>query len=127
MVGRARDAEPEALVQHLVVPRGLVVRVQQDVRMSLHQSGHQRRPRQVHGGRPCGAHAGRGSGGLDAIAADADGPPFVHRVAVEDAGRPKHGDDGVRAARAGRALGLCEQRQRNQQQRRQGKAAHDAP
>ena len=35
-------------------------------------------------------HAGCGSDGLDAIAAHADGPSFVHRVAIEHSGGHEH-------------------------------------
>ena len=46
-----------------------------------------------------------GAGRLDAIAAHTDRPPFVHRLAVEDARRADHGDGGGVAWR-GAALRL---------------------
>jgi hypothetical protein len=39
VVGRARDAQRQALARDLLVPRRLAVRVQQDVRVALDQPG----------------------------------------------------------------------------------------
>jgi hypothetical protein len=42
MIRRARDTQPEPLLQHLVVPHRFVVRVKQHVRMSLDEAGQER-------------------------------------------------------------------------------------
>ena len=82
----------EALVQHLVVPRRLVVGVQQDVRVPFDQPRHQRRARQVDDRRAGRGDARRRPDGLDAIAAHAHRPALVHRVAVEHARGLQHRD-----------------------------------
>ena len=83
MIRRSRDAHADAFVRDLVVPRGLVVRMEHDVRVPLHHPRHQRRPGHVDD-RPTRGVDGCADG-FDAIATNADGPPFVHRFAVEDA------------------------------------------
>ena len=53
VVGRPADAQGQRLLEHLVVPRRLVVRVQQDVRVSVDQARQQRASRQLdHRARP---------------------------------------------------------------------------
>ena len=44
---RTRHAQAQWLLQHLIVPRRLVVRMQQHVRMQVDHAGHQRHARQV--------------------------------------------------------------------------------
>jgi len=84
VVRRARHAERERLVQHLVVPGRLVVGVEQEVRVSLDQPGEQRRARErdpAHG-RWRGERSGR-SGRGDAFAAHEHRPSFAHVGTVE--------------------------------------------
>ena len=67
VVRRAGDAERERLVQHLIVPRRLVVRMQQQVRVPLDEPGQQRRAGQVDRRRAGGcADVGRRADGGDA-------------------------------------------------------------
>ncbi len=40
MIGGARHAQSQPFVRHLIVPRRLVIRVQQNVRMALHHPRH---------------------------------------------------------------------------------------
>jgi len=41
MIRRARDAQAQRFARHLIVPDSFTVRMQQDVRVRLDQSGHQ--------------------------------------------------------------------------------------
>ena len=101
MIDGARDAQRQAFVQHLIVPRSLVVGVEQDVRVAFDQAGQQRGAGQIDDLGVGGVDGRGGSGGLDAVAAHAHGPAFVHGLAVEDAGGLEDGDV-LRAAQRAR-------------------------
>ena len=82
------------------VPGGLVVSMQQDVRMALDQARHQGGARQVDDLGAGGSDAGRRPGGFDAIAGHPHHPAFMHGLTVEDARRPQHHGGGrLRRAR----------------------------
>ena len=66
MIDGAGGAQGEALVHHLVVPRGLVVGVEQNVRVAFDQAGQQGRAGQVDHLGVGGVDGGGGTGGLDA-------------------------------------------------------------
>ena len=66
--------------------------MQQNVRMAFHHSGHQREAREVDRFGVGGIDPGRWAGGLDALAAYAHRPAFLHGLAIEDPRRPKHRD-----------------------------------
>ncbi len=85
MIDRARGAQRQAFVRHLIVPGRLVVGVQQDVRVAFDQPGHERGAGEVDDLRTGGGDAGGRSGGFDAVAVHAHGPAFVHGFAIEDA------------------------------------------
>ena len=72
----ARGAQRERLVKHLIVPQGLVVRVEEEVRMALDHSGHQRRAGKIDHARAGGRGEVRAGGG-DAVAVDQHRPAFV--------------------------------------------------
>jgi hypothetical protein len=85
MIRRPRDAKRQRLVQHLVVPRGLVVRMQKQMRMALDHPGHQRRSFEVDACAASGQREGiRKASGRDPVAANQHGPPLVHVESVED-------------------------------------------
>src|SRR5664279_231218 len=86
VVRRARDAKGERLVEHLIVPRCLVVGMQEDVRVRIDEAGKQRGSRKIDA-RRVGRRVDRcGDAGCDdGVAADEHRPPLVHRGAVEDA------------------------------------------
>ena len=86
VVDAAGDAQRQRLAQHLVVPARLVVGMQQQVRVSLDQAGHQRRALSAMVRAPGGSgdRGGRTSR-LDALAADHHDPAGVRRLAVEHA------------------------------------------
>ena len=86
VIDGAGGAQRESFVRHLVVPRSLVVGMQQDVRVAFDQAGQQRGAGQVDDLGVGGVDGRGGSGGLDAVAADAHGPAFVRGLAIEDAG-----------------------------------------
>ena len=94
VIDAARHPQRQRLAQHLVVPRRLVVRVQQQVRMPFDQAWHHGRT----GQRDAASSGRRGRGSrrtcrLDAIAAHHHHPPGVRALAVEDPIRPE--DDAV--------------------------------
>ena len=99
MIDAAGGPEAQRFAQDLVAPARLVVRMEQDVRMSLDEPRQERRPGQVDHLRAGGRGARRRTGGLDAVALDADHPAFVKRVAVEHARRLEHHHRGGRVAR----------------------------
>ena len=82
----AGGAQRERLVQHLIVPQGLVVGVQEEVRMALDHAGHQRCAGKVDGPRAGGRGEVRADRG-DPVAVDEHLPALVRlRVdAVEHA------------------------------------------
>ena len=85
VVGGARDSQRQGLVQHLIVPRRLVVRMEKQVRVPLDQS----RQQSGAGERETPSTRGRGdtrrgTGGDDTLAAYEDDPSVVHLQAVED-------------------------------------------
>ena len=88
----ARDAQGEAFVSHLIVPRSFVVGVEQDVGVAFDEAGEQRGAGEIDDLGVGGVDGRGGSGGLDAVAADADGPGFVGGLAIEDAGGFEDGD-----------------------------------
>ena len=78
--------EGESLVSDLIVPRSFVVGVEEDVGVAFDEAGEQGGAGEVDDLGVGGVDGGGGSGGLDAVAADADGPGVVGGVAIEDAG-----------------------------------------
>ena len=107
VVDGARGAQSEALMQDLVVPGGLVVGMQHDVRMALDQARHQRGAGQLDGLGAGGIDAGGGPRGFDAVAGHTHGPTFMHGLAVEDARRlQQHGGGRLRL---GRQRSRCEE------------------
>ena len=79
---RAQRAVGDRLPEHLIVPERLVVRVQEQVRVQVHQSRQQRRPGQLDDLGPGGrVHAGRGPRGTDARTLDEHHPVSVRRLA----------------------------------------------
>ena len=92
MVRGACDAKRETCVRNLVLPPRLVVGVQQHVRVPFDESRGDRCARQIddHGtGRP---HGVCGSDRVDTVVPDADRPPLMDGVAVENASRPQDGE-----------------------------------
>jgi hypothetical protein len=86
MIGRASDAKGERFVEDLVVPRRLVVRVQQDVRVGVDQPREDRRAGKVDDARVSGrSDLRRGPSALDLLPADEHCPSLVHVGAIEDA------------------------------------------
>ena len=104
MILRSGRAQCEAFVRHLIVPRSFVVSVQQDVRMTLDHSGHQRGSGQIDRRGARRIDTGRRARGLNPFALDYDHPTFVHRLAVEHAGRLQHDGGGVIVAAPPAAL-----------------------
>ena len=76
--GGARDSERERFFQDLIVPGRLVVRMQEDVRVSLDEPGEERRARQIDSlGVGRGGEGLVGTGADDPLAANEDSPPLV--------------------------------------------------
>ena len=92
MVRCARDAQGQRFARHLIVPRRLVVRMQQHVRVPFDETWQQGGARQIDHPRARGAGSRVGADCLDAIAAHAHRPPVVRRVAVEHARRSENRD-----------------------------------
>jgi hypothetical protein len=124
VVRRAGDAQGERLVEHLVVPRGLVVRVEQDVRMRIDQSGENGRARKLDDASVGRCPDLRGwSRAFDPVTANEDRPPVVDVGAIEDARRTEE-DRGRRRRR--RLLGRsCRGDRHGSGDRGQGEAATD--
>ena len=81
----AQRAVGDRFLQHLFVPARLVVRVQEQVRMQVHEPGQQRGAGQLdHLGVRGRVHGARRTGGDDALALHQHDPAHVHRLA----GRP---------------------------------------
>ena len=72
--------------EHLIVPARLVVGVQQDVRVRVDEPGQERHAGEIDLDRAAGGDGRRGTGRLDARAADEDRPAVAHGLAVEDSG-----------------------------------------
>ena len=87
VVDGARGAQSEALMQDLVVPDGLVVSMQENVRMALDEAWHQGGARQLDDFGAGGVDAGGRAGSFDAIPGHPDGPARVHGLPVEHARR----------------------------------------
>jgi hypothetical protein len=83
---RARDAERFRVSQHLIGPRALVVRVQQQVRVQVDQSRQQRRVRKIDRASPLRGAKVRPGGG-DVLPLEQDLPALAALLAVEDGGR----------------------------------------
>ena len=107
---RPGDPERERLLQDLIIPERLVVRMQKEVRMSFDQPGKERRTRELDplGIGRSGDPIGRSDGG-DAVAPDQHRPAWAARIghAVPDGG----GEQENRSNRIGRRRrGLLDQR-----------------
>ena len=104
---RAGGAQRERLVQHLIVPQGLVVGVEEEVRMALDHAGHQGRAGQVDdpgaGGR---GEVGPGRG--DPVAVDQHRPAFV-RARIDAVEHPR-GAEEDRFRCSGNGTYGCDQR-----------------
>ncbi len=89
VVGRATDPQGQGLLQDLVVPQRLIIRVEQHVRMQVDEARQERPARQLDRASPVGRLdlAGR-TGGLDPIAADDDRPALV-RLGVDPVEHPR--------------------------------------
>ena len=72
----AGGAQRERLVQHLIVPQGLIVGMQEQVRMALDHAGHEGRARKVDRS-SAGRRGEVRTGGGDVVAVDEDRPAFV--------------------------------------------------
>ena len=84
VVDRAGGAQRQRLVEHLIVPQGLVIGVEEEVAVALDQPGHEGRAGKVdHPG--AGGSGEIGPGRDDAVAVDQHLPAGVHRIAVEHA------------------------------------------
>ena len=83
MIHRTRGAQAKRFVKHLVVPAGFVVRVQEDVRVSLYQAGQQGHPGEGDSG--CAGHpdALHRAHRVDTIPTHAHAPSRVSRLTVE--------------------------------------------
>ena len=90
VIDGARGAQRETLVRNLIVPRCLVVGMQQDMRVPLDQSRQQRRARQLYDLRVRDAGGCLRTGGLDPIPFHSHRPTLMHDLAVEDARRLNH-------------------------------------
>ena len=86
VIDGAGGAQGESLVRDLIVPGSFVVGVEQDVGVAFDEAGEQGGAGEVDDLGVGGVDGGGGSGGLDAVAADADGPGVVGGLAIEDAG-----------------------------------------
>ncbi len=73
---RACGAQGERLVEHLIVPQCLIVRVEEEVRMALDHPGHEGGAGEVDYLRAGGGGEVR-PGGRDAVAVDEHRPAFV--------------------------------------------------
>ena len=135
MIGRARDADANPLVQDLIVPDSLVVGMEQHVRVAFHHPRHQRRPRHVDDCRVRRSHVCREAHGVNAFATDTHRPTFVHRLAVEHTRGTEHGDGEGGVSRRGAATaltagwtrGLGRQGERQHEQREEHERSHVAP
>src|SRR5262245_20953135 len=105
MIHGAGGSQRESLVHHLIVPGSFVVGVQQNVRMALDESGHERGSGEVDHVRTRSIDVW--ASGFDAVAADAYRPPFVHCFAVKNASGLEHGSG--RGLARGASLGYCEE------------------
>ena len=91
---RARDAQSERLLEHLVVPQRLVVRVQEEVRVPFDEAGNQGGARERDPLGPCGDRdAGFGTCGFDPLAADENDPSLLRRVRRSVPHRAGHQQD----------------------------------
>jgi hypothetical protein len=120
MIDGPCGAQAQRFLENLIVPAGLVVGMQQDVRVSFDQPGKQRRSGHLH---DCGVGCGDGgarSGPFDALTADAHDPSVVHREAVEDARRLQDAD---RLGRLWR-IGVRPQHRLSQNRADQKESAH---
>ena len=90
VVRRAADAQGQRLLQDLVIPQGLVVRVEQDVRVQVDEAREQGHARQVdRRGLPRATLTSPAwPDRLDPIAADDDGPAVV-RLGVDPVEHPR--------------------------------------
>ena len=113
MVYRPGGSQRESFVRHLIVPRSFVVCMQQDVRMALHHSRHQRGAGQIDHGGAGRVNAGRWTRRLNPLALGYDNPAFVHRLAIEHARRLQYHGRSVRVALPATAA-LCDHRDRHQ-------------
>jgi hypothetical protein len=103
MIGGARDAEAFGFVRDLIGPRGFVVGMQKNVRVSFDQAGQKREGGEIDDAGAGGVYVCGGSGGVDALAADAHGPAFVGGFTIEDASGFEKDDGGVGVALASTA------------------------
>ena len=87
MVHRARHAQRQPFLGHLIVPDGLAVSVQENVRVAFDEARQQSGIGKLDDFRIRQADAGGGTGGFDPLAGDADGPSLVNRVPIKNAGR----------------------------------------
>ncbi len=122
---RSRDPLGARLRQHLFVPAGLVVRMEEEMGVGIDQARQERRSRQLDRTR-----AGRRRdlvrrpGGGDPLAFDDHRPAGLHRLAVEDAiGTQDHRPAGIGRLPDAGACGSQDQRQPE----RVPKAAHQDP
>ena len=91
MIDRAGGAQCETFVGHLIVPRGFVVGVEENVRVAFDQAWHEGGARKIdHLGAGC-IDAGGWTGSFDTRSVDANGPAFVRFGAVEHSGRAENG------------------------------------
>ena len=98
----AGGAQRERLVQHLIVPLGLVVRVEEEVRMALDHAGHQGRARKVDRARAGGSGEVRADR-RDPVALDQHRPAFM-RCRIDPVEHPRGAEEeGVGERRRGRA------------------------
>ena len=81
MIHGAGGAQSKSLMRHLIVPRCLVVRMQQDVRMALDQTGQERRAGQIDNVRARGDNI-RGRTGNVADLSSASRLPAIHPTII---------------------------------------------
>ena len=114
----SRHALAERLLQDLIVPQRLVVRVQEEMGVTLDEPGNERRARQLDA-LGVGRHgsAGRGSHGLDAPAADDDDPVPLRGVGRSVPDGVRHQNERARRGLLGREHRREEGGERQERQR----------
>lgn len=101
MIHGARGTESEAFAKNLIGPGRFIVRMQENMRVSLDEAGHQGGAGQIDDFRAIGGNARRRARGFDAVALDKHHPPFLHTVAIEDAHRFQQRLRGEKKSRQG--------------------------
>src|SRR5262249_36527638 len=94
MIDRARNAQRQAFMQHLIVPKRLIVRMQHDMRVALDEPWQKRSGGKIDDLRAIAVDACGGSCGRNALAVHSYGPALLHLFPIEYAGGSKNDWDG---------------------------------